>query len=47
MKHLFFKEFVAGFDVLCSETREEAIEIAAIHPVAAIRAIEVRPFWEF
>jgi len=41
------KEFIAGFDVLSCGTREEAIELAAIHPVAAIRAIEVRPFWEF
>ena len=40
------KEFIAGFDVLSCETREAAIEIAAIHPVAAIRMIEIRPFWE-
>jgi hypothetical protein len=39
------KEFIAGFDVLACDTREEAIEIAAIHPVSAIRMIEVRPFW--
>jgi hypothetical protein len=40
------KEFIAGFDVLSCETREAAIEIAAIHPVAALRMIEIRPFWE-
>jgi hypothetical protein len=40
------KEFIAGFDVLRCDTREEAIELALIHPVSAIRAIEVRPFWE-
>jgi hypothetical protein len=40
------KEFVAGFDLLSCETREAAIEIAAVHPVAAIRMIEIRPFWE-
>lgn len=40
------KEFVAGFDVLSCGTREEAIELALIHPVSAIRAIEIRPFWE-
>jgi hypothetical protein len=40
------KEFIAGFDVLSCKTREDAIDIATIHPVAAIRAIEVRPFWQ-
>jgi hypothetical protein len=40
------KEFIAGFDVLACDTREEALEIAAVHPVSAIRMIEVRPFWE-
>jgi hypothetical protein len=37
------KEYIAGFDALDC-TREEAIELAAMHPCAAIRGIEVRPF---
>jgi hypothetical protein len=40
------KEFVAGFDVLSCETRDEALELALIHPVSALRAVEVRPIWE-
>ncbi len=40
------KEFVAGFDILECESREEALEIAAAHPVARFGAIEVREFWE-
>ncbi|GAA4005284.1 YciI family protein [Streptomyces plumbiresistens] len=40
------KEYVAGFDVLECVSLEEAVEAAARHPVAAIGAMEVRPFWE-
>ena len=40
------KEFVAGFDVIDVATREEALDIAAAHPVAKFGAIEVREFWE-
>jgi hypothetical protein len=40
------KEFVAGFDVIDCETREEALEIAAAHPVAKFGAVEVREFWD-
>ena len=40
------KEFVAGFDVIDVATRDEALEIAAAHPVAKFGAIEVREFWE-
>ncbi|MCX4703125.1 YciI family protein [Streptomyces sp. NBC_01373] len=40
------KEYVAGFDVLECDSLEEAVEAAARHPVAAIGAMEVRPFWE-
>ncbi|MGX9882512.1 YciI family protein [Streptomyces sp. NPDC002276] len=39
------KEYVAGFDILECDTLEEAVEAAAKHPVAAIGAMEVRPFW--
>jgi hypothetical protein len=40
------KEFVGGFDVIDVETREEALEIAAMHPVAKFGAVEVREFRE-
>ncbi|HET7030828.1 MAG TPA: YciI family protein [Candidatus Limnocylindrales bacterium] len=36
------KEFVAGFDLIECATREDAVEIAAVHPVARFGAIEVR-----
>ena len=39
------KELVAGFDVIDVDTREEAIEVAATHPVAKFGAVEVREFW--
>ncbi|MFF0013843.1 YciI family protein [Streptomyces sp. NPDC005374] len=40
------KEYVAGFDILECDSLEEAVQAAAKHPVAAIGAMEVRPFWE-
>ena len=40
------KEFVGGFDVIDVDSREQAIEIAAAHPVAKFGAIEVREFWK-
>ena len=36
-------EYVAGFDVLEFDTEEEAIEAAAVHPMAVHGTIEVRP----
>ena len=39
------KEAVGGFDLLECDSLEEAIEIAAAHPVAEIGTIEVRPLW--
>jgi hypothetical protein len=39
------KEAVGGFDLLECESLDQAIEIAASHPLAAIGAIEVRPLW--
>jgi hypothetical protein len=39
------KRFVAGFDIIDCQTREEAIEIAAAHPVATFGAVELREFW--
>jgi len=40
------KEFIAGFDVIDVATLEEALEVAATHPVAKFGAVEVREFWE-
>ncbi|OLT15100.1 transcription initiation protein [Pseudonocardia sp. CNS-139] len=39
------KEQIFGFDVLECTDLDEAIEVAARHPVARIGTIEVRPFW--
>jgi hypothetical protein len=41
------KEVILGFDILECETIEDAIEIAARHPVARTGRIEVRAFWPF
>lgn len=37
-------EFVAGFNVIDCSGREEALAIAAAHPVSRFHMIEVRPF---
>jgi len=39
------KEAVGGFDIIECDSLEEAVEIAAAHPVAESGTIEVRPFW--
>ena len=39
------KEQIGGFDVLECADLDEAIEVAARHPVAAFGSIELRPFW--
>jgi hypothetical protein len=39
------KEAVGGFDILECDSLEEAVEIAAGHPVAGIGTIEVRSLW--
>jgi hypothetical protein len=39
------KEFIAGIDVVNCADRQQAIQIAAAHPIARYYAIEVRPFW--
>jgi hypothetical protein len=38
-------EFIAGIDVVSCADRQQAIELAATHPIARRHAIEVRPFW--
>lgn len=40
------KEVIVGFDVIDVATREEAVEIAAAHPVAKFGAVEVRELLE-
>ncbi len=40
------KEQLAGYDVIECADLDEALEVASKHPVAAVGAIEVRPFWE-
>ena len=39
------KEQIAGFDILDCADLDEAIEVAAKHPVARFGKLEVRPFW--
>jgi hypothetical protein len=39
------KEQIAGFDIIDCRDLDEALEVAAKHPVAAFGSIEVRPFW--
>jgi hypothetical protein len=39
------KEAVGGFDLIEAASMDEAVEIAAGHPIAAFGTIEVRPLW--
>jgi hypothetical protein len=39
------KEAVGGFDIIECGSLDEAVEIAAKHPVAQTGSIEVRPLW--
>jgi hypothetical protein len=39
------KEVICGYDVLDCANIDEAVRVAAAHPVAASGRIEVRPFW--
>ena len=40
------KEQMGGFSVIECANLDEALEIAAAHPVARYRMVEVRPIWE-
>jgi hypothetical protein len=40
------KEYIAGYDIIECQDLDEAIEVAAKHPVARFGMIEVRPFWD-
>jgi hypothetical protein len=39
------KEWMAGFDVIECASMDEAIKVAAKHPMARMGMIEVRQFW--
>jgi hypothetical protein len=39
------KEVIGGFDLLECGSLDEAVEIAAAHPIAQMGTIEVRPLW--
>ena len=39
------KDWIAGFDILECDDLDEAIEIAAKHPMARAGRLELRPFW--
>ncbi len=39
------REWIAGFDILECDDLDEAIAIAAAHPMSAAGALELRPFW--
>lgn len=41
------KEVIVGFDILECADIDEAIEIAARHPMARAGRLEVRAFWPF
>jgi hypothetical protein len=41
------KEGIGGFDVLECADLDEAIKVAAAHPMAAAGVIEIRPFWDW
>jgi hypothetical protein len=40
------KEQVGGYDLLECADLDEALEVVAKHPVAAIGTIELRPLWD-
>jgi hypothetical protein len=39
------KEAVGGFDIIECSSLDEAVEVAAAHPLAQHGSIEVRPLW--
>ncbi len=39
------KEAVGGFDLIECDSLDEAVEVAAAHPLAQMGTIEVRPLW--
>lgn len=41
------REWIAGFDVIEADDLDEAIDVAARHPMARFGRVEVRPVWPF
>jgi hypothetical protein len=41
------KEVIVGFDILDCASMDEAIAIAAKHPMARVGRLELRAFWPF
>ena len=41
------REVIAGYGILECADLDEAIEVAAKHPMARFGRIEVRPFWQW
>lgn len=41
------KEWIAGFDLIDVANLDEALEVAAKHPMARFGRVEVRPVWPF
>jgi hypothetical protein len=41
------RDWIAGFDVIECDSLEEAVEIAAQHPMARAGQIQIRPIWPF
>src|SRR5690242_4702044 len=41
------KEVIVGFDILECDSMEEAVAIAAKHPMARAGRLELRAFWPF
>ena len=39
------KEAVGGFDIIECASLDEAVDVAAAHPLAQMGTIEVRPLW--
>lgn len=39
------KEQMAGYDIIEAVDLDEALEVAAKHPMATVGSIEIRPFW--
>ena len=41
------RDWIAGFDVIECDSLEDAVEIAAAHPMARVGQIQIRPIWPF
>lgn len=41
------REWIAGFDIIEADDLDEAVAVAARHPMARLGRVEVRPVWPF